>query len=181
MAMNQMGATRQVAGAGESFAELYEEHLPKVFRYMQYRVNDIQLAEDLTSATFEKALVNFARYSRDRAAFSTWLFSIARNTVIDHYRVKAREHTAPLEAAAQVSSREPSPEQLAVRKEEIGRLSLCLAGLSADEQEIVHLKFGGELNNRQIARLLGISESNVGTKLYRAVRKLRDCFKGWQE
>jgi len=59
-------------------------------------------------------------------------------------------------------------------------LQVCLAGLPQQEQEIISLKFGAEMNNRQIAKVLGLSESNVGTKLYRAVRKLRDSFKGWQ-
>ena len=162
--------------AGEAFAELYEQYLPKVFRYIQYRVNSMQLTEDLTSATFEKALVNFSRYSSDKAKFSTWIFSIARNVVIDHYRVSQRKQTAPLEEASEVASKDPSPEEELFQGEELARLQGYLAQLQQDEQEIIRLKFVAELNNRQIAKMLGLSESNVGTRLYRAVRKLRDSF-----
>ena len=162
--------------AGEIFAELYEQYLPKVFRYIQYRVNSMQLTEDLTSTTFEKALVNFSRYSSDKAKFSTWIFSIARNVVIDHYRVSQRKQTAPLEEAGEVSSKDLSPEEKLFQGEELERLQIYLAQLQQDEQEIIHLKFVAELNNRQIAKMLGLSESNVGTRLYRAVRKLRDSF-----
>jgi RNA polymerase sigma-70 factor (ECF subfamily) len=175
------GSPRAYTGesAREAFAELYEQHFPRVFRYISYRVNDIQLAEDLTSETFVKALKGFSSYRSDRASFSTWIMSIARHTVIDHHRVSAKREVLPLEKAAEASSEEVTEEE-AVRKEELRRLHECLAGLGQQEQEIISLKFGAELTNREIAVMLNISESNVGTILYRAVRKLRDCFRGWQ-
>lgn len=150
--------------------------MPKVFRYLQYRVSNIQLTEDLTATTFEKALVSFSRYSSDKAKFSTWIFSIARNVVIDHYRVTGRRMTIPLEEASEVASKDLPPEEELLKREELERLQICLTGISEEEQEIIRLKFGAELNNRQIATMLGLSESNVGTRLYRAVRKLRDSF-----
>jgi len=164
-------------GAREIFVELYEEFLPKVFRYIRYKVNSEQETEDLTSMVFEKALVNFEKYSRDKASFSTWIFSIARNTVIDHYRTQARRPAMSLEKAEiEVSSNELLPDDVIVKMEERDKLQTCLSRLSHEEQEIIALKFGSEMNNRQIARTMGLSESNVGTKLYRAVRKLRDSF-----
>ncbi len=172
-----MGSVAGEISAGEAFAELYEQYLPKVFRYIQYRVNSMQLTEDLTSTTFEKALVNFSRYSSDKAKFSTWIFSIARNVVIDHYRASQRKQTAPLEEAGEVASKDLSPEEELFQGEELARLQGYLAQLQQDEQEIIRLKFVAELNNRQIAKMLGLSESNVGTRLYRAVRKLRDSFR----
>jgi RNA polymerase sigma factor (sigma-70 family) len=164
-------------GAREIFVELYEEFLPRVFRYIRYRVNSEQETEDLTSVVFEKALVNFEKYSRDKASFSTWIFSIARNTVIDHYRTQARRPSISLEKAEiETSSNELLPDDVLVKMEEREKLQSCLSRLSREEQEIIALKFGAEMNNRQIARAMGMSESNVGTKLYRAVRKLRDSF-----
>ena len=171
--------TRRAESQQETFAHLYDEYMPKVYRYMYYRVNDTPVCEDLTSSVFEKALVNFGRYSRDKASFSTWLFSIARNVLIDHYR--ARRPSAPLEAAAEMASDSPLPAEVAERREDMRRLSQCLAGLTEEDREIVRLKFAGELNNRQIAKLTGLSESNVGTRLFRAIRRLRDSFKETQD
>ena len=165
----------------EAFAELYEQYLSRVFRYISYRVGDIHLAEDLTSDVFVKALAGFSRYRSDKASFSTWLLSIARHTVIDHYRMSSKRHTIPLEEAAEVPSESASPEEEAVRREERQRLQACLAGLPQQEQEIISLKFGAELTNRQIAGMLSLSESNVGTILYRAVRRLRDSFREGQD
>ena len=164
----------------ESFVRLYEEDMPKVFRYMSYRVNDITVAEDLTSAVFEKAMTRLSSYRSDKSSFSTWLFTIARNTVIDHYRMVTKKQTVPLEEVAEMSETKSSPEEEFSRKEERQRLQVCLAVLSNQEQDIVSFKFASELTNRQIANMIGLSESNVGTILYRAVRKLRDCFEGWQ-
>ena len=173
-------SARDVRSGTEVFAELYEQYLSRVFRYISYRVGDIHLAEDLTSSVFEKALTGFSSYRSDKASFSTWLLSIARYTVIDHYRASDKRQIVPLEKVTEMSSEDVSPEEEIIRKEERQRLQICLAGLPQQEQEIISLKFGAELTNRQTAKVLGLSESNVGTKLYRAVRKLRDSFKGWQ-
>lgn len=174
-----MSAVNEAVSARETFAELYEEFMPKVYRHIHYKVNNTQVAEDLTSAVFEKALVNFSRYSRDIASFSTWIFSITRNVIVDYYRVQGRRQTLSLEIVTEVTeaaSTDLSPEEELLKREERQRLYACLADLSPEEQEIISLKFGAELNNRQIAKMLGLSESNVGTRLYRAVRKLRDSF-----
>lgn len=145
----------------EAFAKLYEQYLPKVFRYINYRVTDTHMAEDLTSVVFEKALTKYTSYNPGKAAFSTWIFSIARNTVIDHYRVTRKEQTVQLDNVTGVSSEKPSPEEAMVRAEELKTLQSCIAQLPHQEQEIISLKFGAAMNNRQIASMLGLGESNV--------------------
>ena len=163
--------------AAETFTELYEHYLPKVFRYISYRVGDMDLAEYLTSAVFEKALTRLDSYRSNKASFSTWLMTVARNTVIDHYRVKSRKLTISIEETLEVASEEASPEEEVIRKEELQRLGTYLRELSQKEREIISLKFGAELSNRQIAKIVRLSESNIGTILYRAICKLRDKFK----
>jgi RNA polymerase sigma-70 factor (ECF subfamily) len=171
-----MQSTKRVSSKQEVFAELYDEFMPKVFRYIRYKVNDQQITEDLTSTVFEKALVSFERYSSDKGAFSTWIFSIARNTLIDYYRTNRMRKQVSLDEAVEVPSRELSPEEEAEKNAEQECLRGCLSRLSEDDQEIIQLKFAAEFNNRQIAKMLGISESNVGVRLFRAVKKLREDF-----
>ena len=172
-----MSATKETISTRETFAEFYEQYMPKIFRYIRYRVSNIQLTEDLTSVTFEKALTGFSKYSSDRAKFSTWIFAIARNVVIDHYRASGRrETTTVLEEAIEIPSVDSSPGEKLERKVELQALQVYLAELSEEEREIIQLKFGAELNNRQIAKMLGLSETNIGTRLYRTVRKLRNSF-----
>ena len=172
----RLRSNKKAENAREVFAELYEYYLPKVFRYISYQVGDMDLAEDLTSAVFEKALTRFDGYRSDKSAFSTWLMSVARNTVIDHYRVKSRKITISIEETFEPASEEISPEEKVIRRDELQRLETYLRGLPQQEREIISLKFGAELTNRQIAKILGLSESNTGTKLYRAICKLRGKF-----
>ncbi len=162
-----------------SFAQLYEEHLAYVFRYISFRVGNHAMAEELTSIVFEKALAAFHRYDKEKAEPQTWLTAIARNTIIDYFRKSAKRNTVPLENAFGVASGDPSPQEEVERKEEHQRLRFCLEALAQREQEIVSLKFGAEFTNRRIASALGLSENNVGTILYRAVCKLRTCVKDW--
>ena len=163
-----------------AFAEFYEQYLPKIFNYISYRVADKYMAEDLTSAVFEKALTKFKSFDAEKASFSTWLFTIAHNTVIDHYRLRTKEQDLEKEKVVFVSMQYESTEEEAVKTEEYQKLKSCLSQLNKNEREIISLKFGGEMTNRQIAQMLGISESNVGIIIYRTIRKLRDGFTGWQ-
>ncbi len=167
--------------AAETFASLYDQYLPKVFRYISYRITDRDQAEDLTSAVFEKALTKYASYDPKKAAFSTWIFSIARNTLIDHYRGRSREQEYQKEEKYRVVVISSSPEEDVAKAEEVRKLRACLAKLGEREKEIITLKFGSGITNREIAKILGLSESNVGTLLCRAIRKLRDDFTGWQD
>ena len=163
----------------ELFGLLYEQYLPRIFQYVNYRVGDRTAAEDLTSDIFNKALSNFTKYDSGKAAFSTWIFSIARNTLIDYYRRRSREQKFQKEAESKVVAFSTSPEEEASRSEEISELRECLSLLNPNEQELISLKFSSEMTNREIARIMGLSESNVGTILCRAIRKLRDGFSGW--
>jgi RNA polymerase sigma-70 factor (ECF subfamily) len=172
-----MRETKQVSESPVLFAELYDEFMPKVYRYISYKVNNVQLTEDLTSIVFEKALDNFERYSSDKAAFSTWIFSIARNTLIDYYRTNAKKQTESLDESFDIMSEDDSPNEELEKKEEREYLRRCLLKLPAEEQEIIRLKFAAEFNNRQIAKILGLSESNVGVKLFRSLKKLGEAFK----
>ncbi|MHB8084976.1 MAG: RNA polymerase sigma factor [Dehalococcoidia bacterium] len=162
-----------------SFARLYEDNLTGVYRYISFRIADPAVVADLTSVVFEKALAAFPGYRREKAAPQTWLIAIARNTVIDYLRKSSRRPTQTLESISHIESDDPSPEEAAEKGEEYEILRICYSALPQREQEIVSLKFGAELHNRRIATVLDLRESNVGIILFRAIRKLRDCFRKW--
>ena len=149
---------------------LYADTMPRVYNFFRYRVGDGPVAEDLTATTFERAWRARTRYRREKAAFSTWLFTIARNIATDHFR--RQRPTVPLDAiSAQTDG--PSVEEKVQHWDELERLGALLARLPARERELVSLKYGAGLTNRSVARLTGLSESNVGTILHRVVRRLR--------
>ena len=151
--------------------EIYAEQLPRVLNFFRYRLGDTPDVEDLTARTFEKAWRARHRYRRDLAGFSTWLLTIARNVAIDHLR--ARQRYEPLEAAAAVPSPTRTPEQHAVQQSEAQKLAALLETLEPRQRELVAMKYGAEMTNRAIAHATGLSESNVGTILHRAVETLR--------
>ncbi|GAB4109163.1 MAG: sigma-70 family RNA polymerase sigma factor [Roseiflexaceae bacterium] len=153
---------------------VYAEQLPRVYNYFRYRVGDGPLAEDLTATTFEKAWVARARYRRDLAAFATWLFTIARNVAADYYR--QRRDDLPLDALCELPDGGRSVDETVQRRSDFARLSHMLAELTPRERELVALKYGASLNNREIARLTDLSESNVGTILHRVMLRLRSAW-----
>lgn len=148
--------------------------LPRLYNYFRYRLGDESVAEDLTSVVLEKAWTKRHRYRKDRAAFSTWLFAIAQNEVITYLR--KRRTTLPISMAEEVTSE--TAEDMAEQAQDFGQLSSLLANLPERERELVSLKFGADLNNREISVITSLSESNVGTLLSRILQKLREQMEG---
>jgi RNA polymerase sigma-70 factor (ECF subfamily) len=151
--------------------QVYAEQLPRVLNFFRYRLGDTPDVEDLTARTFEKAWNARHRYRRDVAGFATWLLTIARNVAIDHLR--ARHVHEPLDEAAGVPAADVTPEQRLLQHSEAERLAALLETLPARQRELIAMKYGAGMTNRAIARATGLSESNVGTTLHRAVESLR--------
>ena len=149
---------------------LYRELLPKVYAYFAYRIGSRQSAEDLTATTFERAWKGRHRYRRDSAAFSAWLFGIARNVAREHFRQPRPEIELD---ESRPSSRDQQPEERLLTQQNFEALAQLLAKLPQRERELVALKYGAEMTNRAIAKASGLSESNVGTILHRTVASLR--------
>lgn len=148
----------------------YAELLPRIHDFFRYRVGTGPEAEDLTSLTFEKAWRARHRYRRDVASFRTWVYAIARNVAIDHFRAR-RDH-APIEEAARLAGGD-TPDELAEKRSDVERLVRLLGVLPERERELIALKYGAGLSNREIARAAGLSETNVGTILHRTIAGLR--------
>jgi RNA polymerase sigma-70 factor, ECF subfamily len=159
-----------ISAAEPDWDAVYAEQLPRVYNFFRYRFGHTADAEDLTARTFEKAWRARHRYRRDVTAFSTWLMSIARNVGTDHLR--GRRQWVPLDEAASVASA-GTPEDDASRASDAERLSALLEQLTDRDRELIALKYGAGLTNRAISQATGLSESNVGTILHRAVQTLR--------
>jgi RNA polymerase sigma-70 factor (ECF subfamily) len=165
--------------SAEMFGRYYEQYLPGIYRFVYYRVGDKTISEDLTSEIFSKALAAFGKFDSGKAAFSTWVYSIARNALTDYYRRRARETRMRDVLDEDSPSRVETVEAGLSRVEEIQKLHRCLSKLEKREQDIVSLKFASGMTNREIAVVMDLTESNVGTILCRTIRKLRDDFIGW--
>jgi len=164
-------------GPNRPFGRLYAYYAPKVRGYFLARTNDLSLAEDLTSKTFEKALHGLDSFQWQGVPFSSWLFTIARNAFFDYLRSEKGKKKTSLEATAPVKSDLPSQFEELVESEEYSFLEEAVLTLTEREREIVYLKFYEGQTNRTIAKATGLSETNVGTILYRTMGKLRKTMK----
>ncbi len=149
---------------------VYREQLPRIFNHFRFRFGPGVDVEDLTSRTFEKAWRARRRYRQDLAGFSTWLLSIARNVGTDHRRAEPKY--VALDAVVELP--EPSePHEEVSRISDLARLAKLTVLLSDRERELIALKYGAAAGNQTIARITGLSESNVAVILHRAVQALR--------
>ena len=168
--------TSWMAAAEPDWDAVYAAQLPRVYNFFRYRCGPGADVEELTARTFEKAWRARHRYRRDLAGFGTWLLSIARNVAIDEFR--ARRALVPLEAAVGVEAGGRSPEDAAVLQSDAARLASLLERLPERERELLSLKYGAGMTNREIAAATALSDSNVGTILSRAVQTLRRQWPG---
>lgn len=157
--------------------QAFEKYYPAIFRYLRLRGADADTANDLTAATFERALSKFAQYDPDRAQLQTWLFAIVRNLAANHWKMENRFE--PLDDDFQDEAHEPEQEIILAQNRE--QILAALGHLDPRARELIALKFGGPLTNRQIAELTGLTESNVGVILYRSLSKLRAILTESQE
>ena len=148
--------------------------LPRLYNYFRYRLGDEVAAEDLTSVVLEKAWIKRHRYRQDRAAFSVWLFAIAKNEVVAYLR--KRHVSVPISESEKAASE--TTEGVLEQSQDLQKLSHLLMDLPERERELISLKYGADLNNREIAAITGLSESNVGTILNRVLHKLRQQWEG---
>ena len=151
------------------FESLYRTSRDDVYAYVAGMVRDQTAAEEVTATAFERALTRRSSYRPGRGSPRAWLFGIARNAAYDELRRRGRTEPVADPEEGRPPGGDPTAE-VAVRR---AALADALGRLSGDERELVALKFEAGLANADIGSVLGISESNVGTRLSRVVAKLR--------
>src|SRR5438067_11676483 len=152
-----------------TFQQAAESHLDDVYGYLAWFTGDRSTADELTGATFERALRLWHRFDPERGSARTWLCQVARTVALDHFRserrrVRREELAAPLEAVEFHFAEGLSPD-----------LETALARLTAGEREVVALRVLLDLDAGSASRILGISPTNCTTRLNRALRKLEEA------
>ena len=174
----KIGAEPDVADKSVSnpdLAALFKEHYPRLYNYLRYRVSVVEDAEDLIGTIFELAFKKRAQFNPERGTFAAWIFGIARNELVSHHRRQKSRAVWETgnEPPADLTAAEPLPEAQVIHQEALFRVVKGLDQLTERDQEIISLKFAGQLSNQEISQIMALKEKTVSVVLLRAVRRLR--------
>jgi RNA polymerase sigma-70 factor (ECF subfamily) len=154
----------------ERFEALYRSSMRDVYAYVATLLRDDAAAEDVTALAFERAYRKRRTFDRKRGEERAWLFGIARNAALDELRRRRRTATLAGDPEDTFATTPEDTAEVALRRTTV---RTALATLPARERELIALKFHAGLSNAELAEVLGVSQSNAGTLLHRAMEKLR--------
>ena len=155
------------------FSELYDKYFTRIHKYACYRAAAPQEADELTALIFEKLFKKYNGFDGSRANIEVWIFTLARNVVNDYYRWHKVRAFFSIAEQEETLALPDTTSAAAEKDEERAALARALTKLEQRERDLLGLKYSQGFNNRQIAAVTGLSESNTGVILMRAVNKLR--------
>ncbi len=158
-----------------ALTQIYEENFDKIYRYIVLKIGDRTEAEDMTQQVFLSAFKSISSFKyRKGTPFSSWLYRIAHNQIVDYWRKKSKRPTVPLEESlASSSSSGSDPRQEAEHSLEVAQLVSATRQLTKAQQEVISLRFAGELSVAQAAKAMGKSEGAVKALQHSAIVSLR--------
>lgn len=164
---------RAIEGDAKAFGVLYERHMLEIYRYIYYRIGHVQDAEDMTEVVFLKVWESLPSFQPGRASFRTWLYRVAKNSLIDRYRTQKQVEGLPDYG---LQSPAGTPEQSLAQQQDLDDLTPALQKLAPDYQEVLTLRFINELSHAETARIMERSEGAVRVLQHRALKALKEEF-----
>ncbi len=165
---------RALEGNAEACEELFERCLPHIYRYILSRVRDQQLAEDLTGEVFLKVHQAIEKGSAWKYTFTSWLYKIASNQIIDHQRRDSKFTFKSIDQHEYLPSEQPDPLTSAQGCLEAESLRAAIARLPNTQAEVISLRFLEQYSVREVATLLNKTELSVRALQFRGIRVLRE-------
>jgi RNA polymerase sigma-70 factor (ECF subfamily) len=153
-----------------ALTQLYEENFDRIYRYCAIKIGDRTEAEDMTQQVFLNAIKSLPSYKFKGMPFSSWLYRIAHNQVVDHLRKKAKHATVPIDEMVPAKD---DPREEAEVKLQIEELALAAKKLTAAQREVISLRFAAELSVAEVARAMGKSEGAIKALQHSAILALR--------
>lgn len=157
----------------DDFEKIYNEYFPKIYNYIFYRLMSREDTEELVSEVFIKVATNLERFDSEKAQFKTWIYRIAQNTLIDFYRTRKPAASLDDENVDWEPSVDFEAQLESITSPKRRAIYQALTKLKERERMIIYYRFFEEYTNREIAKLLQMNESTVGTVLNRALKKLK--------
>lgn len=164
------------------FETWYRQNMPSLFNYVCFKVKNRYVAEDIISTICENALRNCRQYNSQNGSLNNWIFGIARNTLRNHFRA---QHSAydltSLKEFLITTKNDDLPEPSIERAEIFTQLLTNIEKLSKQEQEVISLRYGAGMKNKEIAAHLDLAPNHVNVIVYRSLEKLRSFYLGKEE
>ena len=157
------------------FKPLYERYFKRIFLFVHRRVGEMEIAADITSQVFLKALTNLKKYESRGLPFSAWLFRIALNEINNFFRTNKRHRTVTLDSATVDELYEDLTADHRV-DDLLSRLPRILQKLSAEELHIIELRYFEKRSFREVGEILGITETYAKVRVYRTLEKMKKMF-----
>jgi len=167
---------RAQQGDRAAIAEIYERHYSAIYRYVFYRVGDAPTAEDLTGTIFVRVVENIDSFVYRGRPILSWLYTIARNVVVDFHRRGAGQATLPLDESLMTGGEDV--EQAADRALTQRRLAAALSHLTEDQRQVILLKFVEGMSNEEVAQMVGKTVGSVKSLQHRALAALHRALGG---
>jgi RNA polymerase sigma-70 factor, ECF subfamily len=170
---NEKELAERASKDAEAFAALYDFYFPKIWAYTIRRVGHTETAEDIVSQIFLKITEALPR-RKNNAPFGAWVFRIATNAIIDHYRTSGRRREEEIVSAETIPEHGSGPDEFAEARMMFGEIEKILAALPERDRRCLHLKFFAGLSNSEIAEIEKVKEGNVAIIVHRALIKIRE-------
>lgn len=172
---NERALVEEAKKDPEAFSVLYNRYFQRIYNYVSWRVGSRRDAEDLVSDIFTRALDRLDSFKwRRGATFSSWIFRIAHNAVVDYYRSETKRDAVSLDDLPEIQADELLPDELSERRRIFKELFEKIQELPTRQAEIITMRFYGEMRNKEIAKILNIEEKSVSSSLFRGLKKLHD-------
>ena len=161
-------------GESSAFEALYDHFFDQIFRYIVFKTSDSSTAEDLTEDVFLRMLESIKKFKPQGHPFSSWLFRIAHNRVIDHYRKQGRDRNVPLDTIlSTVGDSQTTLDNYVETKLAMREVNQAMAQLTELQREVLNLRFAGGLSIKETAETVKRNENSVKALQHSAVKKLR--------
>lgn len=163
---------RAVKGDRDAFAQLYEKHFDRIYRYIYFRLGSKTVTEDLTQDVFLKALEAIGSFKWRHSPFAAWLYRIAHNQVVDYFRKNGKVEKVPLEDGMELADKSDTA-SVAENELEIERMIAGIDKLTPSQKDVISLRFGAQLTIAEAAKTLGKNEGTVKALQYNGVLALK--------
>ena len=158
-------------GDSDAYGEIYKKYFQKIYRYCKINLKNEESAKDICQESFVKAWKKIKDFNTDgQWSIQAFLFTIARNLIIDHAR-KKKEYN--LEEFEELSTKEDLYEDLD-RKQDIQKVRIALSKLEDTEKQIVILRYFEEMSSQEVAQILGVTDGAIRVRIFRVMQKLKE-------